>query len=111
MADDADRRLVSFGDLDRLGSSRQETIGRDVLHYATSAQTFHERDLRAHWQSHLGRESFLLIGLSFALMQWWPLLPFAMVVHIQLARGRREAVALREAVGEEYDRYRSRTCF
>jgi protein-S-isoprenylcysteine O-methyltransferase Ste14 len=44
---------------------------------------------------------FLLICLSLALMQWWPMLLSVVVIPIQIVRARREAAVLREAFGEE----------
>ena len=54
---------------------------------------------------------FLLIGLSLALLQLWPMLLLVIVIPLQIVRGRREAAVLRAAFGEEYDRYRARTWF
>ncbi len=54
---------------------------------------------------------FVLIGLSLAVMQWWPLLLSVIVIPVQIVRARREAAVLREAFGEKYDRYRSGTWF
>jgi protein-S-isoprenylcysteine O-methyltransferase Ste14 len=52
---------------------------------------------------------FLLIGLSLALEQWWPMLLLVVVVPLQIVRARREARILRAAFGDKYDRYRART--
>jgi len=54
---------------------------------------------------------FLLISLSMALMQWWPMLLSVAVIPLQIVRARREAAVLRDAFGEEYDQYRARTWF
>jgi len=54
---------------------------------------------------------FLLLGLSMALMQWWPILLSVIVIPLQIVRARREAAVLRAAFGQEYDQYRARTWF
>ncbi|MBV8451850.1 MAG: isoprenylcysteine carboxylmethyltransferase family protein, partial [Deltaproteobacteria bacterium] len=54
---------------------------------------------------------FLFVGFSLALMKWWPMLLCVVIVPVQIFRARREAAVLRDAFGEEYDRYRAQTWF
>jgi len=53
----------------------------------------------------------MFLGLALSIPSWIPLVVVAVTVPMQVVRARKEAEVLREAFGEEYVAYRSRTWF
>jgi protein-S-isoprenylcysteine O-methyltransferase Ste14 len=54
---------------------------------------------------------FFCAGVAFFSGQWWIVAVGAAIIPLQVWRARNEARALREAFGEEYERYRQQTWF
>ena len=52
-----------------------------------------------------------LVGVAMVLENWVLLLILAVLVPVQIARAKKEAQVLREAFGEEYERYKAGTWF
>ena len=52
-----------------------------------------------------------LVGVAMVLENWVLLLILAALVPVQIVRARKEAQVLREAFGEEYERYKAGTWF
>ncbi len=54
---------------------------------------------------------FFILGVALLSGRWWLLVVGAAIVPMQVLRARNEARVLREAFGEEYERYRAQTWF
>ena len=55
--------------------------------------------------------AMFLVGLVIVSERWLLLAPIALLLPLQMSRARKEEAVLREAFGEEYERYKAGTWF